>query len=505
MASAKKQKTFRPKARRPRGLEDKTAEVIAAERGLIANASAVYESYGFAPLETPAFEYADALGKFLPDSDRPNEGVFAFQDDDAQWMALRYDLTAPLARFVAERYDGLPKPFRRYQTGSVFRNEKPGPGRFREFQQCDADSVGAPGPAADAEMIALAAEVMGAAGLAEDEYVVRVNDRRLLDAVLAQSGLPDTEAGRAQRLAVLRAIDKLDRLGLSGVEALLGAGRKDESGDYTKGAGLDPAGVKRILDFVQAGGESRADTLSALAGLAGAEDALAGLAVMDTLLNRLGVSDRRAAFDPSVVRGLAYYTGPVFEVELQLETVNDRGEPARFGSVGGGGRYDDLVARFKGQTVPATGFSFGVTRFSAALAALGRLGGTETAAPVVILSLEADALADYFSLARALRDASVPAEVYLGGAGMKTQLKYADKRGARLAIIRGEDERQAGQLTVKDLVLGAELAKTIDDNKAWREAQPAQVSIPMVDPTDPTEQVRVVAAVREMLDRGDKP
>ena len=245
--SKKKNKPFRPKARRPRGFEDKPAELLRAERKLIDAAFSVYDMNGFEPLQTPAFEFADALGKFLPDEDRPNVGVFALQDDDEQWLSLRYDLTAPLARFVAENYDALAKPYRRYQAGSVYRNEKPGPGRFREFVQCDADSVGAAGPAADAEMIMLAAEVMRAAGLKDGQYAVRVNNRKLLDGILESSGVPNTEEGALQRLQVLRAIDKLDRLGEAGVEALLGEGREDESGDYTKGAGLGVAVLKLCL------------------------------------------------------------------------------------------------------------------------------------------------------------------------------------------------------------------------------------------------------------------
>jgi histidyl-tRNA synthetase len=246
----KKNKPQRPKARRPRGFEDRAADSLRAERRLINAAFAVYDSFGFEPLQTPAFEYADALGKFLPDEDRPNVGVFALRDDDEQWMSLRYDLTAPLARFVAENYDGLAKPYRRYQAGSVFRNEKPGPGRFREFVQCDADSVGAASSAADAEMIMLAAEVMRAAGLKDGQYAVRVNNRKLLDGILESAGVPNTDEGAVQRLRVLRAIDKLDRLGDVGVELLLGEGRKDESGDFTEGAKLSKDGIASVLAFM---------------------------------------------------------------------------------------------------------------------------------------------------------------------------------------------------------------------------------------------------------------
>ncbi len=472
-----KPKAFKPKARRPRGFEDRAAEVLRAERTLVAAASQVYERWGFEPLETPAFEYADVLGKFLPDEERPNEGVFALQDDDEQWMALRYDLTAPLARFAAEHFQDLAKPFRRYQFGEVWRNEKPGPGRFRQFVQCDADSVGAPGPAADAEMIALAAEVMGAAGLAEGDYVVRVNDRRLLDGVLESLG----DAAADKRLRVLRAIDKLDRLGREGVELLLGEGRKDDSGDFTQGAGLDAAGRTRVLDFLEAGGDTRGAVLEALKPVVGEGAGAAGLAALeeiDAVLSALGVTEKRAMFDPSIVRGLGYYTGPVFEAELLATATYDDGAPIQFGSVGGGGRYDDLVARFTGQAVPATGFSFGVSRFAAALSALGRLDAAAPDPLVVVVAAEKDRMAEYFQIAAELRAAGLRAEAFVGGGNMGKQLKYADRRGAAMAVIIGSDEREKGEAQIKDLALGKRLAAQIEDNKTWREDQPAQFSVP---------------------------
>src|SRR6266403_1808149 len=197
----------------------------------------VFERYGFEPVETPAMEYTDALGKFLPDQDRPNEGVFSFQDDDEQWISLRYDLTAPLARYVAENFDALPKPYRSYRAGYVYRNEKPGPGRFRQFMQFDADTVGSASPAADAEMCMMAADTMEALGIPRGSYVVKISSRKVLDGVMESVGV-GSESNETKRLTVLRAIDKLDRLGWKGVEQLLGPGREDESGDRTPGAGL---------------------------------------------------------------------------------------------------------------------------------------------------------------------------------------------------------------------------------------------------------------------------
>ncbi len=477
---SKKNKPFRPKARRPRGFEDKPAALLRAERRLIDAAFSVYDMHGFEPLQTPAFEYADALGKFLPDEDRPNVGVFALQDDDEQWLSLRYDLTAPLARYVAENYDALTKPYRRYQAGSVFRNEKPGPGRFREFVQCDADSVGAAGPAADAEMIMLAAEVMRAAGLKDGQYEVRVNNRKLLDGILESSGVANTEEGATQRLQVLRAIDKLDRLGADGVEALLGDGRKDESGDYTQGAKLGAAGIKAVLGFTTASNGDRGKTIAALEKLVGASErgksGVEELAVIDSILTATGFGPDRVSFDTSIVRGLGYYTGPVFEAELLADIRDKKGRPVRIGSIGGGGRYDDLVSRFRGQAVPATGYSFGVSRF---LTALERMDALEQSVrpPVIICAFDRALMGDYFKMAEELRSAGIRAEVFIGSGNVTKQMKYADKRGAQIAVLMGEDELAKGEVTLKDLYLGAEAAKAIESNAEWKAARPAQETV----------------------------
>lgn len=450
----------RPKPRRARGLMDRRGPGLALERGLIQRIAKVYETWGFEPLETPAFEYADALGKFLPDQDRPNEGVFALQDDDEQWLALRYDLTAPLARFVAENFDALPKPYRRWAAGPVWRNEKPGPGRFREFWQCDADTVGAASPAADAEMIAVACAGLEAAGVQRGGYQVKFSTRKLLDAVLENIGV--AADAYSTRLVVLRAIDKFDRLGRQGVELLLGDGRKDESGDFTKGAGLDAKQRAAVIDLVTAGAGSRGEVLERLAKIAG-EAAIAELREIDSALSALGVDDAGATIDPTIVRGLEYYTGAVFEAQL----IGDGG--ANFGSVGGGGRYDDLVSRFRGERIPATGFSIGVSRLAAALQAQQ---AAEADGPVVVLVMDQARVADALGMAAELRAAGVRAEAYLGGAGMKAQLKYADKRAAPVAVIQGGDELAKGVVTLKDLKLGAKIASELgDDREAYARAR----------------------------------
>ena len=474
----------RPLARGPRGFIDRRARDLAAERAILTVVSQVYERYGFEALDTGAFEYADALGKFLPDADRPNEGVFALQDDDEQWMALRYDLTAPLARFAAENWEGLPKPFRRYAYGPVWRNEKPGPGRYREFVQCDADTVGSARPEADAEIVAMASEALEAAGLPAGASVIRINNRKLLNGLMSAAGV----ASEGQKLAVLRAVDKLDRLGPEGVRLLLGEGRLDESGAFTKGAGLAAAAAERVLAFTRAGVGGRLETLDALAdvigGSAEGDEGLAELRAIDQALSGLGVGVDRATFDPSIVRGLEYYTGAVFEAELLLQTTDEAGRPVRFGSIGGGGRYDGLVARFTGEAVPATGFSFGVTRLAAAFRAAGRDLGAQARGPVVVLVLDQARMADYLGVAAELRAAGIAAEVYLGTSGMRPQMKYADRRLSPAAVIIGGDEFAAGTVTIKDLDLGRALASGVTDNAAWRAERPGQLTVPRTELVD---------------------
>ena len=409
-------KTFRPKARVPRGFRDRGPSEIAAERRMLETIRGVYESYGFEALETPTFEYADALGKFLPDQDRPNEGVFSLADDDKQWLALRYDLTAPLARYVAENYQDLPKPFRRYQVGTVWRNEKPGPGRYREFTQFDADTVGSASPAADAELIMMTCDALEALGLKRGEYIVKLNSRELLDLVLQAASIDSSKRG-----AVFRAIDKFDRLGESGIRALLGKGRKDESGDFTKGAELDTNQISYVMEFL-GNPSARYESTQPMEGLRKIRD----------LLAVTGYRADRVMIDTSIIRGLDYYTGTVFEAQLTFPTKNEAGETVVMGSVAGGGRYDDLVARFMGQPVPATGISIGVSRL---LSALKSRSASGLAPLVVVLAL--DEVQNSFRLAAELRAAGIRAEAYVGAKKFGDQLKYADKRRAAIAVIEG--------------------------------------------------------------------
>jgi histidyl-tRNA synthetase len=488
-------------AKLPRGFADRLPAEIAATEKMLAVIKKSYELYGFEAVETPLIEFTEALGKFLPDQDRPNEGIFSFKDDDENWLSLRYDLTAPLARYVAENFDRLPKPYRSYRAGYVFRNEKPGPGRFRQFMQFDADTVGSAGIAADAELSMMAADTLERLGIARGQYVIKVNNRKVLDGVMEAIGLGG-EANAGRRLMVLRAIDKLDRLGVEGVTQLLGPGRKDESGDFTRGGQLSEEQINLVIACLTAEGRDGKEKIKVVArhtksfAAAGFEE-LIGMLV---LCQGAAYDQDRIVFDPSVVRGLEYYTGPVFEAELTFEVPGEDGKPVRFGSVGGGGRYDGLVGRIRGDNVPATGFSIGVSRLFSALKAVSSpiVAGATTRGPVVVLTLDkyVHDLAHYQNFVAKLRAENISAELYLGQAGMNAQLKYADKRGSICAVIQGSNERNhrdGPQVTIRDLVLGAKLAAATKDRADYLELRAnAQFTVP---------EDQLVNAVREVLAR----
>jgi histidyl-tRNA synthetase len=481
---SKKSEPGRPEARLPKGLSDVSAGEIRATEDMLGTIRRVFESYGFEPFDTPAIEYSDALGKFLPDQDRPNEGVFSFKDDDGEWLSLRYDLTAPLARYVAENYQNLPKPFRRYQVGPVWRNEKPGPGRYRQFTQFDADTVGAASVAADAELCMLAADTLEALGIPRGQYVVKVNNRKILDGVLEACKVTSV----TQRLAVLRAIDKLDRLGLDGVKALLGEGRKDESGDFTKGAGLAPKQIEPILTMIEPEGDDVASGVGTSAiGQAGIDETKE----IEQLIGAARFSDR-IRIDRTVVRGLEYYTGPVFEAELTVPIKDERGAPIRLGSVVSGGRYDGLVERFTGEKVPATGISIGVSRLLFGLQRLGKTKESAARGPVIVLVLDRDRIADYQTMVQQLRGAGIRAEIYLGEGGLKAQMKYADRRASPCVVIQGGDEKAKGAIQIKDLALGATLASIADRDDYLKKQAEAQTVVP---------EAKLVETVRAVLAR----
>jgi histidyl-tRNA synthetase len=497
---AKPKKPQRPKAETPKGFRDYFGTEVTQRGEMLKAIADVYHRYGFDALESSAVEKVEALGKFLPDVDRPNEGVFAWQEDSendkpGDWLALRYDMTAPLARVYAQHRNELPNPYRRYAMGPVWRNEKPGPGRFRQFYQCDADTVGTASMAADAEICAMLSDTLESVGIPRGDYVVRVNNRKVLNGVMEVAGVldpKDPDKFAEERGIVLRAIDKLDRLGPDGVRALLGKGRKDDSGDYTDGAGLEDAQADIVMGFMQAKRDTGAETVARLMELVqGSATGVKGVEELQTISDLLaagGYGPDRIEIDPSVVRGLGYYTGPVYEAELTFEILDEKGRKRNFGSVAGGGRYDDLVKRFTGQEVPATGVSIGVDRLLAALQAKGRME-TKEAGPVVVTVMDRDRMADYQAMVTELRQAGIRAEVYLGNPkNFGNQLKYADKRASPIAVIEGGDEKERGVIQIKDLVLGAKIAETASLEE-WK-GLPSQYEVP---------RDQLVAKVQEIL------
>ncbi len=489
---AKPKKQPRPRAATPKGFRDYFGAEVTQRTEMLRTIAGVYHRYGFDALDSAAVETVEALGKFLPDVDRPNEGVFAWQEaddnDKGEWMALRYDLTAPLARVYAQHRNDLPTPYRRYAMGPVWRNEKPGPGRYRQFYQCDADTVGTASMAADSEICAMLSDTLEAVGITRGDYLIRINNRKVLNGVLETMGLADD----TQRDAVLRTIDKFDKVGEAGVRELLGQGRLDASGAYIDGVGLSPDQADPVVAFLTSGADSAAATLSNLRAAVGAsktgETGVDELEQIATLLDAQGYGPDRIQLDPSVVRGLGYYTGPVYEAELTFEILDEKGRPRQFGSVSGGGRYDDLVKRFTGQEVPATGISIGVDRLLAALREKGRMASTD-AGPVVVTVMDRDRMADYQTMVAELRNAGVRAEVYLGNPkNFGNQLKYADRRASPIAVIQGGDEDAKGVVQIKDLILGAKIAQSATLEE-WKE-RPSQFEVPRAE---------LVARVKQIL------
>jgi len=509
MSDKKQKKPQKLKARLARGFPDRSPADIRATDEMMAKIRRVYERFGYEPIETPFVEYTDALGKFLPDQDRPNEGVFSFQDDDDQWLSLRYDLTAPLARHVAENFNDIQLPYRTYRAGWVFRNEKPGPGRFRQFMQFDADIVGAPNVSADAEVAMMMADTMEALGIPRGQYVIRVNNRKVLDGVMEAIGLGGDE-NAAGRLTVLRAIDKFDKFGVEGVKLLLGPGRwdggREGEGDFTPGAGLDTAASEMVLRGI-------GQLPNSVGDFPASDIYREGQAELDqiaSLARSAGYGEDRIRIDPSVVRGLEYYTGPVFEAELLFDVVNEKGQKVQFGSVGGGGRYDGLVSRFMGQPVPATGFSIGVSRLMTALKNLGKLDSATSVGPILVTVMDRDRVGDYARFAQELRTAlnpvgadgdplgpTVAVELFQGNPkDFPKQLRYADRRGSPVAIIQGGNEKAEGKVIVKDLIEGKKIAATVQDHAEWREAKAGEVLVAEAD---------LVATVKAVLARHDLP
>ena len=426
-----KDKKTKPSKELPLGFVDRKEKELLIRDYVISNIKEVMIKYGFQYLETPSFEYTDSIGKFLPDKERPDAGVFSFKDEN-KWMSLRYDLTAPLARYVAKNYLEIPKPFKRYQLGSVWRNEKPGPGRFREFLQFDADYVGTKNLQADAELCILISEILEKCGLNKKDYTVKISSRKLTDKLFEKLKI----TSRDQVSTTLRALDKIDRLGWEEAKKLLGEGRKDKSGDYTKGAKLNNDQIKTIESTLQG-------------KIPDSEDILQILKIFEAY------NFKNYKFDPSVIRGLEYYTGPIFEVNLNFQVKNSKGQTIQFGSIGGGGRYDNLVSNFGNLDCPATGISIGLDRLVFALMQKKDFEIKSTR-PVIICVFDKDRIKEYVGILKKLRASNISSEIYPGENKLKKQMEYANKLGSPAVILYGDNEIKSGTVTLKNLESGNE-------------------------------------------------
>ncbi len=434
----KKDKKNKPSKDLPLGFVDRQEKELLVRDFIISNIKKAMIKYGFQYLETPSFEYTDSIGKFLPDKDRPDEGVFSFQDEK-NWLSLRYDLTAPLARYVAKNYLEIPKPFKRYQLGTVWRNEKPGPGRFREFLQFDADFVGTKSLQADAELCVLISEILENCGLNKKDYIIKISSRKITEEIFKKIKIESDE----QKLATLRALDKVDRLGWDGVKKLLGEGRKDKSGDFTKGANLSLKNIDLLEKELNNNSPETEDLKEIL-----------------KIFNDYNFNNFEV--DPSVIRGLEYYTGPIFEVNLKFDVKNNKGQVVQFGSIGGGGRYDNLVSNFGNYDAPATGISIGLDRLVYALMQKKEFKVKQTK-PIVICIFEKSSMKEYISLQTVLRSEGISVEIYPGEGKLKKQMEYANKIKSPAVILYGENEIKTGKPTLRNLVSGNEKSTTIEE------------------------------------------
>lgn len=460
-----------------RGLRDLLPDQMLARQAMVDTIRRVYELYGFVPLSTPAIEYLDVLSGSA--GQEAQQSIFRVTNPENEPLGLRFDLTVPLARVIAQ-YPELPRPFRRYQVASVWRADKPDKGRYREFTQFDLDSVGVESEVADTEIIAGMCDTLSA--LQVGGYLVRFSSRAILNLLLSFAGIPAEQA-----TDVFRVLDKLDKVGIEKVRLELMDGYKDESGDTIRGLGLAREQVDRIERFLAIKAESRKEVIGQVRDLfSSVEGAAAHLDLVESIsrnLYSLGYGDDQVSLDLSIARGLAYYTGTVFEAILV--------DAPQFGSVFGGGRYDNLVMRFLGQPIPAVGASIGVDRLLAALVHLEKVKLTKATARVLITNMDANLRDDYLAMTWELRRAGIPTEFYIGTAkGPGKQLKYADHYDIPLAILYGTNEKEQGVVTVKDMTVGREKAKAVGDRKEWLAARPGQRVVPRAD---------LVEGVRQLL------
>ena len=454
-------------ANTPSGFVDRYGKELALKENLIAKIEENFLKFGFSKLETPSFEISENIGKFLPDEDRPSSGVFGFQEENNSWISLRYDLTAPLARYVSQNYLNISNPFKRYQIGNVWRNEKPGPGRFREFTQADCDIVGSNNPLADAEMCNLLADTLYFCGLEKNQYQIKLSNRKLIQGLIENLKISESK----QQLTVLRAIDKLDRVGTDGVKQLLTTGREDKSGDKTIGANLSDNQAEEIVSFINM--KSLDEIKSAIPNKL-VED---GVDELNKVLDGINYSSNfdQIIFSPEVIRGLEYYDGPIFEANLTFKVKNQKNQEVEFGSVGGGGRYNSLVSRFKKVDLSATGVSIGLDRLLYALVQLNKIE-VKNNSPIIICVLDKKYLSNYYELLSQLRNQNIRSEVYLGDSGLKSQLKYADKRSSPAVILCGDDEFKNNKITIKKLVPNLEETSRNLSREEWKKSENTQIT-----------------------------
>ncbi len=444
-----KDKKTKPSKELPLGFVDRQEKELLIRDFVISNIKEVMIKYGFQYLETPSFEYTDSIGKFLPDKERPDEGVFSFRDEK-KWLSLRYDLTAPLARYVAKNYLELPKPFKRYQLGTVWRNEKPGPGRYREFLQFDADYIGTKNLMADAELCVLISEILEKCGLTKKDYNIKFSTRKLTDELFDNLEINSSD----RRLKILRSLDKLDRLGWVEVEKLLKKGRKDKSGDFTTGADLTKDQIKKIRAiFKEKEWPNERDFKK--------EGSISDINQITENLNNV-FEFYNYTFNPEIIRGLEYYTGPVFEVNLNFDVKNSKGQAIQFGSIGGGGRYDNLVSNFGNFDCPATGISIGLDRLVFALMQKKDFK-IKTTRPVVICVFDKSKNKEYVGILNKLRMSNISSEIYPGEGKLKKQMEYANKIDSPAVILYGDNEIKSGKATLKNLKTGNESSVKIED------------------------------------------
>lgn len=448
-----------------KGFRDYPPEEEIARQILIEKARTVFERYGYLPLQTASLEFAESL--LGPHYTIENlRELFGFEGPENVDMALRYEFTLSLARYVAGN-PHLPLPFRRYQYGNVWRVDKPGPGRFREFTQFDFDIVGSSLMLADAEVIAVMVDVLDYLGI--DNFVVRYSDRKLINGLSSYAGIPPEKA-----TDVFRVIDKLEKQGKEAVILELGEGRTDKSGDEIPGLYLSDKQIDLLTDFLDLAMSDSDDILSDAEKLLGhidvSREGIDELMRIQEYLRQMDVSPSKAKIDITIVRGLAYYTGPVYETTLK--------DLPDYGSVFAGGRYDNLVGRFSGKSIPATGSSFGVDRMLAALKALNAIEAKKSTTEVLVTTMDKSRTEDYIRIVDKIRISGMNAELYMGEtSNINKQLKYADRVGIPVAVIAGSKEFESGTITVKDLRAGSEKSKEVSDRAAWLKAEQIQVTI----------------------------